>query len=250
MNNLAANIVELFSSIQGEGPFVGVRQVFLRFSGCNLDCTYCDTKYPVVPEHALLESTPGRRDFVQLPNPVTLPPIISILKRWQGEWPGIHHSLSLTGGEPLIHCDILHEWLPQLKDILPIYLETNGILHGALRLLLSYFDFISMDIKLSSTSGAQTMWQDHHLFLGIAREKNVLVKIVISNATEKEEIERAGKLIGSVDRNIPLVLQPMTYPEGALGINPQKLLVLQETACSILSNVRVIPQTHKFSGLL
>ena len=39
-----APIIEIFSSIQGEGLLIGERQIFVRFAGCNLDCTYCDTK--------------------------------------------------------------------------------------------------------------------------------------------------------------------------------------------------------------
>ena len=44
---IETNIIEIFSSIQGEGKYVGYRQVFIRFSGCNLHCTYCDTKLGV-----------------------------------------------------------------------------------------------------------------------------------------------------------------------------------------------------------
>ena len=42
-----ANIKEIFLSIQGEGPYIGYRQVFIRFCGCNLDCQYCDTDFLV-----------------------------------------------------------------------------------------------------------------------------------------------------------------------------------------------------------
>ena len=38
-------INEIFSSIQGEGPFVGYKQLFIRFCNCNLNCKYCDTEF-------------------------------------------------------------------------------------------------------------------------------------------------------------------------------------------------------------
>ena len=41
-------IKEVFASIQGEGPFVGYKQLFVRFCGCNLSCNYCDTDYRTV----------------------------------------------------------------------------------------------------------------------------------------------------------------------------------------------------------
>ena len=37
-----AEISEIFSSLQGEGPYLGVKQVFVRFGRCNMHCTYCD----------------------------------------------------------------------------------------------------------------------------------------------------------------------------------------------------------------
>ena len=40
-----AKIKEIFASIQGEGPYVGVKQLFIRFCACNLNCDYCDTPF-------------------------------------------------------------------------------------------------------------------------------------------------------------------------------------------------------------
>ena len=251
MNNVSrATLIELFSSVQGEGPFVGYRQVFLRFSGCNLTCDYCDTNSSTSPDFCNLEGTPGRRDFVAIPNPVSLTAVDCHLREWGRGWPGVHHSLSLTGGEPLLAHEVLREWLPVLRRHLPIYLETNGLLAGALLTLLSNIDYISMDFKLPSTSGMTNLWDDHAAFLDIASAKEVFVKIVIGAETEEWEIIRSCELIRRTGRILPLILQPVTRQNGSLGISPLKVLEFQELAARYLTDVRVIPQTHKFMDQL
>lgn len=250
MNKPATDIVELFSSIQGEGVLVGLRQVFLRFHGCNLRCSCCDTEGATIPEFCLMEGTPGRRDFIHMKNPVALERVVSLLEGWQQGWPGLHHSLSLTGGEPLLKYEILLDWLPVLANLFPIYLETNGVLHSALARLINHFDHISMDIKLPSTSGQTNLWEHHSDFLKVAAQKDVFVKTVIDNQTEDWEIIRACEIITAVNRAIPLILQPVTLANGHVGISPLRMLELQELACGILAEVRVIPQTHKFIGQL
>jgi len=248
MSDKSADVVELFSSIQGEGLLVGLRQIFLRFHGCNLSCDYCDTEISSVPSSCRMEGTPGRRDFIDVANPVPLDRVISLLGGWSRGWPGIHHSISLTGGEPLLSDEILLEWLPELRRLFPIYLETNGVLHSALFRLINLFDHISMDIKLPSTSGCTDLWECHKDFLRIAAQKNVFVKIVISDASEEWEIERACKTVAAVNRDIPVILQPVTLRNGNIGISPFRILEFQEIASRILTEVRIIPQTHKFIG--
>lgn len=250
MSRPSTDIIELFSSIQGEGLLVGLRQIFLRFHGCNLHCNYCDTASGTVPEFCMMEGTPGRRDFIRVKNPVALDRVVSLLSGWRQGWPGLHHSLSLTGGEPLLKYELLLDWLPALADMFPIYLETNGVLHSALAGLIDHIDHIGMDIKLPSTSGQANLWDHHSDFLKVAVRKDLLVKTVIGDQTEAWEIIRACEIIAAVDRTIPLILQPVTLADGHLGISPFRMLELQELASAILTEVRVIPQTHKFIGQL
>ncbi len=246
-------MVEIFSSVQGEGPLIGLRQIFLRFHACNLECIYCDTSAAansVRPKMCAIERTPGRRDFADELNPIRLENVLSILEKWQRGWPGAHHSISLTGGEPLLHADTLKEWLPELSKYLPLYLETNGILHDALADVLEYITHISMDIKLPSTSGHSGLWNDHEIFLRRSACKNVFVKIVIDEKTEDWEIIKTCKIVSSVNREIPLVLQPRTLSGGGTAINPLQSLQFQEIAAKFLKDTRIIPQTHIFSGFL
>jgi organic radical activating enzyme len=251
MNKLPAPLVECFSSIQGEGVLVGLRQVFLRFAGCNLNCSFCDTPgMSDIPASCLLELNPGRGDFSTVENPVHCEQVVALIAGWTRSWPGIHHSISVTGGEPLMHGEPLRDWLPELRRLLPIHLETNGTLPGALAPLIAHLDYIGMDIKLPSASGCPALWEEHQQFLEIASQTGVYVKVVMDTSTEDWEIERSCEIIAGVDRAIPLVLQPMTLPDGTISISSLRTLELQKIAGSRLNEVRVIPQTHKFMGVL
>ena len=250
MSNKGADLLEVFSSVQGEGPFVGLRQIFIRFHGCNLKCLCCDTNIEAIPVSCKIEATPGRRDFLDESNPVALDHLLSHLEGWSRGWPGIHHSISITGGEPLLNGDILAGWLPELRKLFPIYLETNGLLHSELSGLIGLLDHISMDIKIPSTSGCHDLWEAHGEFLRIAARKDIFVKVVVSDETEMWEIERVCKTMADVNRHIPLILQPVTLANGKVGISPLKVLEFQEISCRYLGKVRIIPQTHRFTGQL
>lgn len=248
MSDGNADLIEVFSSIQGEGLLVGLRQVFIRFGGCNLTCSYCDTDSERT-QFCQMEGTPGRRDFIQFENPISNERLLNLIAGWQRGWPGIHHSISITGGEPLLHHQLLQTLLPALRQHLPIYLETNGILHQELARLIEQVDYVSMDIKLPSTAGFD-MWSAHEDFLRIAATKQVYVKAVIGTATEDWEVIRAAELIAAVNKDIPLILQPFSDRNGKVDLAAVRMLELQETANRFLREVRVIPQTHKFIGQL
>ena len=87
--------MRFFQVFQGEGTLIGRRQVFVRFSGCNLDCNYCDTSKSRDPQFGSLVSSD--KLFNQV-NKLITPDF---------------HSISLTGGEPLLHSDFIKDFLEE-----------------------------------------------------------------------------------------------------------------------------------------
>jgi organic radical activating enzyme len=253
MNNTPAHLVEIFSSIQGEGIHVGLRQAFLRFHGCSLSCGYCDSRNTLVaapPDACRIEKRPGTGECVLIKNPVSLEQVRAVLEEWLTASPNSHHSISITGGEPLLHAAVLKDWLPTLRRLLPIYLETNGIMHAELSECIDDLDYISMDVKLPSTSGMQDLWEEHRIFMQKASQRKLFVKAVVGPATPAHEVIKTCEIIHSVDWAIPLVLQPLTTARGEVSVSGRTLLEFQELASGYLKEVRVIPQTHRFLNLL
>lgn len=241
------SLIEIFSSLQGEGPLVGARQVFLRLAGCNLDCSYCDT--PFVPGPTFrVETEPGSGSSRDLPNPVAVQDLLHLLSPWNKNFPGLHHSLSLTGGEPLLQTDFLSELLPELKKLWPVYLETNGTLPEALECLVPYLHWVSMDIKLASVTGFPTPWVQHRAFIEAALGTELIVKTVFGSETPLAELEQAAHLLRETAPQALWVLQPVTR-RGRVEIPPQHILAWHSHLSQIHPHLRLIPQLHVFLEL-
>ena len=241
-------VVELFSSIQGEGPLVGCRQVFLRLAGCNLNCAYCDTDFAVRAQ-ARIESQPGSEQFLLWDNPVSVERLLSHLQIWHDSAPLLHHSLSLTGGEPLLHAEALKIWLPQLAQLLPIQLETNGTLPQALASLIDDVKWVVMDIKLASQTAEATRWSEHGEFLRVAQQKSCSVKLVVGPETSEDELTEAALLVKDNAPQAQVFLQPRTVA-GQCSLNGRLLLQWQELMAQQGVVARVVPQTHCFLAVL
>ena len=243
------NLVEIFSSIQGEGLFVGCRQVFVRLAGCNLFCRYCDTRDSfAVPAAARVETEAGSRMFGSITNPVAASELFAAVANLCRT---PHHSISLTGGEPLLQPQAVVALSPLRDKGVRLYLETNGTLPTILAQVIQHIDIVSMDFKLpSELPEQQEYWQEHAEFLKVACQREVFVKIVLSGRTSPSELERAIALICDINPAIPLILQPVTPVHGVTPVVPEQVLRWQELALASLQNVRVIPQTHKLMGQL
>lgn len=255
-----ARLIEVFSAIQGEGLNVGTRQIFIRFALCDLRCQFCDSANTwTAPSTCRVERSPGLRNFEIYSNPVSLPSLLQWIERQN--LPGLHDSISITGGEPLLHAPFLVQFLPQLKSLtgLPIYLETGGHRPEQVSMILPYLDSVGMDLKLPSVSG-ETRWQEHTQFLQLCHRASVevFVKIIVSSQTDAAELDHSAQLVANVSPEIPVFLQPVTPLELAqesgqkpvFAPTPDQVLTWQADMKRSLKKVRVIPQTHKMLNQL
>ena len=228
-------ISEIFSSLQGEGPYLGIQQIFVRFGRCNMHCGYCDELEKMKEENFSVYSLDQLLREVES------------LEKEKGE----HHSVSLTGGEPLYYAPFLQNFLPALKERgMGVYLETNGTLPRELDRVIRWCDVIAMDIKPASSTDDRNFWSEHEEFLKIAIRKDVFVKVVVTPKTALREIQKAIDMVEAVHPGIPFIFQPLSDP---LGINLESLKLIESTlirpAKARLCDVRVIPQMHKIWGV-
>ena len=218
---LKGRIGEIFSSLQGEGIYQGEKQVFVRFFDCNLDCKFCDTPQDSFREYSVEE-------------------LFAQIKALGKDC----HSISFTGGEPLLQVDFLKEIIALCRQHRKkIYLETNGTLPDALEEIIDLVDIVAMDFKLPSSTQAGNFWFTHKKFLRIAAQKEVFVKAVICKFTEERDVQKATEIIKSVGMNIPLILQPNFFEQGEELT--RKMEGYKKYCQRHLSDVRIIPQLHK-----
>ena len=213
-------IKEIFASIQGEGPYVGYKQLFIRFCNCNLKCNYCDTEFS------------SNSDFEEYcPNE---------LAEKVNEFKDVH-SVSLTGGEPLLSVDFLKEFLPLVNK--KIYLETNATLCDKLLEIRPFVDIISADIKLESATGIKDSSKFHDKFFEACKGVETFAKIVFNKNITDEEIEKCCKL--GKKYQIELILQPEMV-ENKMSVTSDFCAQILDKFLKNYENVRLIPQVHKF----
>lgn len=210
-----AKIKEIFDSIQGEGLFVGEKQVFIRFSSCNLNCAYCDTDF---------------QNGIELNEDE----LYQKIKDYNAS------SISLTGGEPLINFQFIKSFLIKYKNILnkKIHLETNGTLYNNLVEIIDLIDVVAMDIKIKSATMEDNKFSINEKFLEIANKK-AFIKVVFTNEITDDEIENILKIAKKY--NTLIILQPKTPID-----LKTPFLDIYNKFYNEYKNVRLIPQTHTF----
>lgn len=163
-----------------------------------------------------------------------------------------HHSISITGGEPLLQVDFLKGLLPALRDKgNSIYLETNSTFPDEFLSISDYVDFVAADIKISSCTGEPSRFDDNLRFLkNCSGIRNVFVKVVVTDRVDKGEFFTAVGLVKESGIQAVFVIQPVSTIRGEVGASPSVLLELQSKALEILPDVRVIPRVHQILRII
>lgn len=208
-------IAEMFSSINGEGTHAGQLAFFVRFTGCNLNCSYCDTKWANVPDAPYTEMTADE--------------ILSAVRK-----SGIRN-VTVTGGEPLIQPNII----PLLKmlcgDGRYVEIETNGSADVSEVLKIKgNRPALTMDYKLPS-SGMESFMRTENFALLEAKDT---VKFVSGSLAD---LERALEII----RKYGLIGKCAVYISPVFGkLKPAEIVDFMLS--NKLNGVNVQLQMHKF----
>lgn len=208
-------VVEKFISINGEGRCAGELAAFIRFAGCNLNCSYCDTRWanaPKVPYEILSEEE-----------------IYAYIKG------NDVNNVTLTGGEPLLQENIgrLIKMLSKDKS-LRIEIETNGAVS-----LKDYIDIgenvtFTLDYKLPGSKMNHKMIMDNYDLIRACDT----VKFVVS---DQEDLDKAREVI----EQYQLTDRVAVYLSSSFGvIKPEDIVnYMMEHK---LNKVRLQLQMHKY----
>lgn len=159
---------EIFDSFQGEGVYTGVPATFLRLSGCNLNCEFCDTDFD---------------DCKEISVELVKESILQHMKNHNAQL------LVITGGEPLLQYDELKELVESLDC--KIQIETNGSIFRVPLTNVSYV--ISPKTKFNQVF---EFYKDYH---------KAYFKFVIKNGFDLHSV---GQLLQKYDYNKIVWLQP------------------------------------------
>ena len=203
---------EIFLSIDGEGYRTGLPVVFIRLYGCNLNCSYCDTRYSC-----------EQQEYKEMSLYDILVEVLSY---------GVPR-VTLTGGEPLIHSGVKDLIVSLVANDIEVNIETNGAVDLDEFIEFKYNSKVvfTMDYKCKSSGMEDKMILSNLEFL---QPKDV-IKFVVSNYNEMAKME-------FILESSKCKAQPYVSPVFG-AIEPKELVdyVLDNK----LNNVKVQVQLHK-----
>lgn len=224
MASLALPVNEVFETIQGEGFHTGVPSIFVRLQGCDVGCSWCDTKHTwqvlesdrVQPDLIIGASGDTARWAMLTPN--------QLLEQFKTRYQAKH--IVITGGEPCIYD--LHE----LTNVLiaagySVQIETSGTypVNAAAKAWVTVSP--KVDMKGGKVVIEQALHRANEIKHPVARERDLTnLKSLLTGMT--------------INVDVLVCLQPISQQQRATELCIQ--------AC-IENNWRLSLQTHKFIGI-
>lgn len=238
-NKARARVSEIFTSIEGEGIFVGKKTLFIRFSGCHLKCRWCDTKYALPLDSGTDYQIDEIKDL--------------IIKELQP----FTYKVNFTGGEPLLQTEAVIELADFVKKQTNVetYLESSCFDSELFSKVLPYIDICKIEFKTDDSKVVEDEEYDNLILneikcleLAVESNKATYIKIVVTNSTNLESFKN---LVYNISEKIKpsdilgLIIQP------SFGIDQptvNKLLDTYDIVQPMFPEVRIIPQLHKEIG--
>ena len=235
---MKVRLFEIFTSVEGEGILYGTKTLFVRLAGCPFTCFYCDT----------IESLPmdsGKEYEIQEACDL----IDSNLQKQT-------YKVNFTGGDPLIQ----HEAVAKLAKYvqskkIPTYLESSCFDSNKFNHVLPFFDIVKIEFKTLDSKFVDSQHYDklienaiNCLKFSVSERKTTYIKIVVSSKTELVDFENlVKKIFDSISKEQidGFIIQP-TY--GIAEPSLDLLLNLYDIVFPFYSDVKVVPQLHKFIG--
>ena len=177
MKNIKLTVNEIFYSIQGEGSDAGLPTIFIRLTGCNLRCTYCDTEY------AFYE---GKEKDIE--------EILKEIRKWKCK------RTCITGGEPLLQKEVYELIDTLVEKEYEVSVETNGSI--SIEKLAKMEVVIKMDMKLPSSGMHKKM---HMKNINLLRSDDEL-KFVIG---DRADYEYAKEILKRYRPRCKIIMQPV-----------------------------------------
>ncbi|HVX61150.1 MAG TPA: 7-carboxy-7-deazaguanine synthase QueE [Pirellulales bacterium] len=191
-------IAEIYLSIQGEGLLTGAESVFVRASGCNLRCWYCDTPFA--------SWSPEGED-------------LSVAEILDQVDPHECDHVVLTGGEPMLFAELVPLAAALRREGMHVTIETAGTLD-----LPVECDLMSISPKLSNSTPVGRLhprWSRRHeqsrhapeVVRRLVRNYPYQFKFVVDQPSDCEEVEQYLALFPQIDRSRVLLMPQGTDPD-------------------------------------
>lgn len=238
-NKARARVSEIFTSIEGEGIFVGKKTLFIRFSGCHLKCRWCDTKYAL----PLDSGTEYQIDEIE-----------DLIIR---ELQPFTYKVNFTGGEPLLQTDAVIKLADFIKKQtnLKTYIESSCFDSELFSKVLPYMDICKIEFKTDDSKVVENEVYDNLLLneikcleLAVESNKTTYIKIVVTNSTNLESFKNLVYNISKKIRPSDIVGFIIQPSHGVDQPTVNKLLDTYDIVQPLFPEVRIIPQLHKEIG--